>query len=95
MLTDLTLALLFLVLVVVLIVHGRRLSNRVSAPGPAGVPFVGVAWRIPSDKQWLKFHDWIKRYGKFLSAMAARISIFVLEAVSVISLHLLGDSTQL
>ncbi|KAI0707572.1 cytochrome P450 [Cerioporus squamosus] len=33
------------------------------APGPAGLPFAGVALQLPSDKQWLKFHDWVARYG--------------------------------
>uniref|UniRef100_A0A5K1K2P8 Cell surface hydrophobicity-associated protein n=1 Tax=Ganoderma boninense TaxID=34458 RepID=A0A5K1K2P8_9APHY len=54
---------LSLVLIVILVIRHRRLSHRPSAPGPAGVPFFGVAWEIPSDKQWLKFHDWIERYG--------------------------------
>ena len=43
----------------------RRLSSHPSAPGPGGPPFVGVAWQIPSDKQWLKFHDWIENYGTY------------------------------
>ena len=34
-------------------------------PGPLGFPFVGVAWQIPQDKQWLKFDDWIRRFGTF------------------------------
>ncbi|KAI1789418.1 cytochrome P450 [Ganoderma leucocontextum] len=63
MIVDVTLALLSLGLVVILVIRGRRWYNRLSAPGPVGVPFVGVAWQIPSDKQWLKFHDWIERYG--------------------------------
>ncbi|KAH9930522.1 cytochrome P450 [Epithele typhae] len=32
-------------------------------PGPIGLPFFGVAFQIPDDKQWLKFHDWTCRYG--------------------------------
>ncbi|KAM5541771.1 hypothetical protein V8D89_004500 [Ganoderma adspersum] len=48
---------------IVIFICRRRLYNRPSAPGPAGAPFVGVAWQIPSDKQWLKFHDWIEHYG--------------------------------
>ena len=73
MIVDVMLALLFFALFVILIVRGRRLSNRLTAPGPAGVPFVGVAWQIPSDKQWLKFHDWIERYGTCLPAVTAHI----------------------
>ncbi|RPD55525.1 cytochrome P450 [Lentinus tigrinus ALCF2SS1-7] len=56
---DIPLALLFLVLVVALVRSRRKLS----APGPSGLPFLGVALQLPPDKQWLKFHDWIARYG--------------------------------
>lgn len=45
-----------------------RLSRRyrsVSPPGPARLPFVGVAYQIPDDKQWLKFHEWTLRYGVY------------------------------
>ncbi|TBU41734.1 hypothetical protein BD309DRAFT_964562 [Dichomitus squalens] len=56
---DVALAVLFLVFLFILIRRGS------SPPGPFGVPFIGVAWQIPSDKQWLKFHDWISHYGTF------------------------------
>lgn len=53
---------------------GRRLCRRVgrtgwqssSRPGPAGLPFVGNAYQIPRDRQWLKFNEWIKCYGEWL-----------------------------
>lgn len=32
-------------------------------PGPRGVPIFGNGFQIPSDKQWLCFHDWSKQYG--------------------------------
>lgn len=32
-------------------------------PGPRGVPLFGNEFQIPSDKQWLCFHDWSKQYG--------------------------------
>ena len=54
---------LSLALIAIIRRRHRRLSSHPSAPGPGGPPFVGVAWQIPSDKQWLKFHDWIERYG--------------------------------
>ena len=31
-------------------------------PGPPGLPLVGNALQL-ADKQWLKFHEWILRYG--------------------------------
>ena len=34
-------------------------------PGPTGLPFLGVAFQIPEDKQWLKFHEWTERYGTY------------------------------
>ena len=57
---DIAAALLLIVLFWVF--FHRSLS---SPPGPFGFPFVGVAWQIPQDKQWLKFHDWIRRFGTF------------------------------
>ncbi|TBU29405.1 cytochrome P450 [Dichomitus squalens] len=58
---DVALAVVFLVLLFMLIRRGS------SPPGPFGVPFIGVAWQIPSDKQWLKFHDWISHYGDIVA----------------------------
>ncbi len=43
-----------------------RRYRSASPPGPAGLPFVGVAYQIPDDKQWLKFHEWTSRYGVYL-----------------------------
>ncbi|TFK79161.1 cytochrome P450 [Polyporus arcularius HHB13444] len=54
--------------------------RRLSAPG---LPFAGVALQIPSDKQWLKFHEWIRRYGAIYSdrpdavIMAGELSQFI------------------
>ena len=56
---DVVLATVFLLLVIALI----RARRRLSIPGPVGLPFLGVALQIPSDKQWLKFHAWTARYG--------------------------------
>lgn len=45
----------------------RRKTRLSSPPGPPGLPFVGNAYQIPSDRQWLKFDEWIKEYGTFPS----------------------------
>ncbi|KAI0711521.1 hypothetical protein C8Q76DRAFT_61362 [Earliella scabrosa] len=55
---DALLALLFLVLLLAFLRSRTRIP-----PGPAGLPLVGVTLQIPSDKQWLKFHEWILRYA--------------------------------
>ena len=55
---DVTLALIFVALVVTVV-----RSRTAGIPGPYGLPFVGVALQIPDDKQWLKFHEWTSRYG--------------------------------
>ena len=75
MIVDAALAVLFIALFVILVVCRRRLFSRLSAPGPVGVPFVGVAWQIPSDKQWLKFHDWIECYGAYLPPLPTYASL--------------------
>ncbi|PIL27798.1 cytochrome P450 [Ganoderma sinense ZZ0214-1] len=61
---------LSLVLIVIFVVR-HYLFNRPLPPGPTGLPFVGVAWQIPSDKQWLKFHDWINSYEGDIVAITA------------------------
>jgi hypothetical protein len=46
-----------------------RLSSAKSLknpPGPPGIPFFGNEFQIPSDKQWLKFHEWGQKYGAFI-----------------------------
>ncbi|KAI0747137.1 cytochrome P450 [Daedaleopsis nitida] len=49
------------VVVIALVVLKR--SRTLGAPGPSGIPLIGVALQIPDDKQWLKFHEWILQYG--------------------------------
>ncbi len=51
------------VLCILLIAAFLRSRRRRFAPGPTGLPFAGVALQISDDKQWLKFHEWIRRYG--------------------------------
>ncbi|KAI0089003.1 cytochrome P450 [Irpex rosettiformis] len=41
----------------------RKQARGSSPPGPRGLPFVGNAYQIPSDRQWLKFDEWIQEYG--------------------------------
>ncbi|KAI0701989.1 cytochrome P450 [Cytidiella melzeri] len=41
-------------------------ATRSSPPGPRGLPFVGNAFQIPVDRQWLKFDQWIREYGPSL-----------------------------
>ena len=53
----------------VVILLTLRLHTGSTAPGPYGLPFFGVAFQIPSDKQWLKFHEWTVRYGAYLSIL--------------------------
>ena len=38
--------------------------TRNTPPGPPGPPFVGNAYQIPYDRQWLKFDQWIAQYGQ-------------------------------
>ena len=61
---DTTLALVAITLAITL------LRSRIgSLPGPRSLPFLGVALQIPSDKQWLKFHEWTLRYGVFFRVL--------------------------
>ncbi|KAI0824885.1 cytochrome P450 [Trametes gibbosa] len=61
-----------------------RCRNRTmcsSPPGPGGWPFVGVAHQIPNDRQWLKFHEWIARYGDVVSTTAMGRPTLILGSV--------------
>lgn len=46
-------------------------------PGPPGLPFVGNAYQIPQDRQWLKFDEWIKQYGRLLPLNHARDGMLI------------------
>ena len=50
-------------LTVAIVVTVLLRARRSSFPGPKGLPWIGVGLQIPSDKQWLKFHEWILQYG--------------------------------
>ncbi|KAI0336626.1 cytochrome P450 [Cubamyces sp. BRFM 1775] len=50
-------------------------------PGPVGWPFVGVAFQIPEDKQWLKFHEWTERYGDIVSTTVMGQPTLILGSV--------------
>ncbi|KAI0777348.1 cytochrome P450 [Trametes elegans] len=52
-----------------------------SPPGPVGWPFIGVAFQIPDDKQWLKFHQWSRRYGDVVSATVMGQPTLILGSV--------------
>ncbi|OSD02652.1 cytochrome P450 [Trametes coccinea BRFM310] len=58
-----------------------RIRKRSSPPGPAGLPFVGVAFQIPEDKQWLKFHEWTDLYGDVVSTTVMGQPTLILGSV--------------
>lgn len=59
--------LLFVLLVYLIRILIRRrwaaLGTQSNPPGPRGLPFVGNAYQIPPDHQWLKFDQWVAEYG--------------------------------
>lgn len=64
--TPLTLLDGFLVVLCIILVSHvlrRRVHGR-TPPGPPGSWVVGNTYQIPTDKQWLKFDEWIKEYGE-------------------------------
>ena len=61
-------AIVTLILYLLKYFHGRYICEEVlrEPPGPPGVPILGNEFQIPSDKQWLRFHEWSKKYGTYL-----------------------------
>ena len=55
--------LLLTLLVYILVKLVRKRTRGLSPPGPQGLPFIGNAYQIPADRQWLKFDEWIREYG--------------------------------
>ncbi|KIY64740.1 cytochrome P450 [Cylindrobasidium torrendii FP15055 ss-10] len=53
-------------LAVLLYMSGRATQERRRPPGPPGLPIVGNALDIPTDRQWLKFDDWRREYGDII-----------------------------
>lgn len=49
-------------------------------PGPQGLPFIGNAFDMPTDKPWLKFHHWGKIYGDICSATVFGQTFVILNA---------------
>lgn len=62
------LTLLDVLLIVLFIIFAsrvlRRHIHRRIPPGPPGSWLVGNTYQIPTDKQWLKFDEWINKYGE-------------------------------
>ena len=56
-------SLLLTLLVYILAKLVRKRTRGPSPPGPQGLPFIGNAYQIPADRQWLKFDEWIREYG--------------------------------
>ncbi|TCD66189.1 hypothetical protein EIP91_001683 [Steccherinum ochraceum] len=48
------------------VLAGGRRRDLPSPPGPPGQLLVGHTWQIPKDRQWLKFDEWIRRYGNLV-----------------------------
>lgn len=43
----------------------RWRSNRLPLPpGPRGYPIIGNLLDMPSEHQWVKYHEWSKKYSK-------------------------------
>lgn len=62
-----------------------------SPPGPPGIPLFGNAYQIPSDRQWLKFDEWIRKYGKHTYALCYTRTLSVWLAGDVVRLTVTGQ----
>lgn len=63
---DAGLLCIFVYLVTGSLVRGvaSKRTAKPQPPGPPGAWFFGNAYQIPSDRQWLKFDEWIRAYGE-------------------------------
>ena len=48
-------------------------------PGPTGLPVVGNLFDIPTEKAWIKYTEWGKKYGPVAYAESLGIRILVLN----------------
>lgn len=62
-----------------------------SPPGPPGIPLFGNAYQIPSDRQWLKFDEWTRKYGKHTRALYYSRTLSVWLAGDVVRITVTGQ----
>ncbi|KIJ45825.1 hypothetical protein M422DRAFT_165839 [Sphaerobolus stellatus SS14] len=74
-LPALLVASLFLILLIV-----RNYSFKNLPPGPKGLPIIGNALDMPTDKEWLKFTKWKQQYGNIIHLSVFGSPIIVLSS---------------
>ena len=63
----------------------KRKGQHEVPPGPAGLPVVGNLFDIPTERAWIEYTEWGKRYGPIAYAESLGIRILVLNTHAVAS----------
>ncbi|KAH9830993.1 cytochrome P450, partial [Rhodofomes roseus] len=63
----------------------RRAGRLPLPPGPRGLPLLGNALQIPTDRSWLVFAEWARTYGPVMHLSVIGSSFIVLSSRQAIS----------
>ena len=55
------------------VINRRRKPPLPFPPGPKGLPLVGNLFQVPSELEWVKYHEWSTELSKLRLLLACRL----------------------